>query len=210
MRLIVKPAHNFPEAQPKDIIRLNHKSYFFVFKDIIGVKLMLYRLSLFLTIVACCLAGCNTLETEQPIPYRPPTVAVPTLLPAPTPTPLPPTPTVAPPPCQDNLTFKEDLTVPDGTYVDRNVVLDKRWKVENSGTCNWDEDYRFVLVDGPAMDTNLEQALFPARSGAEVVIRLVFIAPDEPGRYRSAWQAINPKGEAFGDLIFIEIIVNNS
>ena len=171
---------------------------------------MVYRLFLCLIFITCNLAGCSALETEQPTPYRPPTVAVPTQPPVPTSTALPPTATPALPPCQDNLTFKEDLTVLDGTYVDRNVVLDKRWKVENSGTCNWDENYRFVLVDGPAMDTNPEQALFPARSGAEVVIRLVFIAPDEPGLYRSAWQAINPNGEAFGELIFIEIIVNDS
>lgn len=58
------------------------------------------------------------------------------------------------------------------------------------------------------MSTNPEQALYPARSGSEAVIRLVFIAPDESGHYRSAWQAINPQGEAFGELIFIEIIVN--
>ena len=95
-----------------------------------------------------------------------------------------PTLTPAPPVCQDNLTFVEDVTVPDGTYVDPGVVLDKRWKVKNSGTCNWDEDYRFRLVDGPAMNTIPEQALFPARSGTEAVIRLVFIAPEEPGRYR--------------------------
>jgi hypothetical protein len=119
-----------------------------------------------------------------------------------------PTPTLALPVCQDNLTFIEDLTVPDGTYVDPGVVLDKRWKVRNSGSCNWDEAYRFKLIDGPEMSTHPEQALFPARSGSEAVIRLVFIAPLEPGRYRSAWQAFSPAGEAFGDPVYIEIIVN--
>jgi hypothetical protein len=119
-----------------------------------------------------------------------------------------PTPTLALPVCQDNLSFVEDVTVPDGTYVDPGVVLDKRWKVRNSGTCNWDESYRFKLIDGPEMSTQPEQALFPARSGSEAVIRLVFIAPLEPGRYRSAWQAFSPSGEAFGDPIYIEIIVN--
>ena len=64
-----------------------------------------------------------------------------------------PTPTLALPVCQDNLTFIEDLTVPDGTYVDPGVVLDKRWKVRNSGSCNWDEDYRFKLIDASTNGT---------------------------------------------------------
>ena len=162
----------------------------------------------YFSLVAAWLAACSALESPQPTAYRPPTVAAPTLPAAPTPTLQQPTLTPAPPVCQDNLTFVEDVTVPDGTYVDPGVVLDKRWKVKNSGTCNWDEDYRFRLVDGPAMNTIPEQALFPARSGTEAVIRLVFIAPEEPGQYRSAWQAVSPLGEPFGDPIYIEIIVN--
>ena len=44
----------------------------------------------------------------------------------------------ATPTCSDWLTFVEDLTIPDGTSVIPGSVLDKRWQVENSGTCNWD------------------------------------------------------------------------
>ncbi len=169
---------------------------------------MSYRRFFYLALIVLWLSGCSELDSAQPTPYRPPTVGAPTLPAAPTSTLPPPTSTPAPPACQNNLTFVEDLTVPDGTYVQPGVVLDKQWKVENSGTCNWDERYRFTLVDGPAMDTSPEQALFPARSGAEAVIRLVFVAPMELGNYRSAWQAVDPQGDAFGDLIYIEIIVN--
>lgn len=162
----------------------------------------------FAFLVAVWLVACSAFEAPQPTAYRPPTVVVPTLPAAATATQALPTVTPAPPACEDNLTFLEDLTVPDGTYVDPGVVLDKRWKVINSGTCNWDAQYHFKLVEGPAMSTIAEQALFPARSGSEAVIRLVFVAPTEPGRYRSAWQAVSPEGETFGDPIYIEIIVN--
>ena len=53
----------------------------------------------------------------------------------------------------------------------------------------------------------IQQALFPARSDTEVVIRMNFIAPEEPDTYRSAWQTFGPDGEPFGDPFFIEIIV---
>jgi hypothetical protein len=79
--------------------------------------------------------------------------------------------------------------------------------VENNGSCNWDAGYRLKLSGGPDLGAAAEQALFPARSGTQAVIRIVFTAPTEPGAYRSAWQAYSPDGQAFGDLIFIEIQV---
>jgi hypothetical protein len=164
---------------------------------VISIHLMLFSLVL----SACKASGA------PPTPYRPPTAAIPpspTLPPPATPEAPRPTPT---PPCTDNLSFREDLTIPDGTQVSPGQALDKRWQVENSGTCNWDESYRLKLIAGPEMGAVAEQTLYPARSGTELVIRIVFTAPNEPGTYRSAWQAYNPRGEAFGDPVFIEVVV---
>lgn len=111
--------------------------------------------------------------------------------------------------CVNDLTFLEDLTIPDGAVVQPGDELDKRWLVENSGTCNWDRDYGLVLIGGPDMGAAQHQALFPARSGARAVIRIIFTAPEEPGVYRSAWQARDPSGELFGDPFFIEIVVSS-
>lgn len=115
-----------------------------------------------------------------------------------------PTPTIT---CQDGLTFLNDLTIPDGTVVGPDSTLDKRWEVENSGTCNWNENYRLRLIAGPEMNAQKEQALYPARSGSRAAIRIQFKAPTEPGAYQSAWQAFNAQGEAFGDPFFIDIVV---
>ncbi len=115
-----------------------------------------------------------------------------------------PSPTV---PCKDNLTFKKDLTIPDGTELAPESTLDKRWEVENSGNCNWGPAYRVRLIAGSELGAQKEQALYPARSGTQAVIRIQFKAPAEPGTYRSAWQAIDPQGEPFGDPFFIEIVV---
>lgn len=109
--------------------------------------------------------------------------------------------------CKDQLTFLSDLTIPDGEEVSPNSTLDKRWEVENSGSCNWDENYRIRLIAGPDLSAKKEQALYPARNGTRATIRLVFKAPPEPGSYRSAWQAFNPRGEPFGDPFFIDILV---
>jgi hypothetical protein len=62
-------------------------------------------------------------------------------------------------------------------------------------------------LDGNALGAVEEQALYPARAGTQAVIRILFQAPDEPGVYRSAWEAVDPEGNAFGDPIYIEIQV---
>jgi hypothetical protein len=112
--------------------------------------------------------------------------------------------------CTNSLVYLEDITIPDGSPASLGEVLDKQWKVENAGTCNWDSSYRIKLIAGPPLEAPSEQALYPARSGSQATIRIIFTAPDEAGRYRSAWQAYDPQGAPFGDPIFIEFVVEGA
>ncbi|MDH5508068.1 MAG: NBR1-Ig-like domain-containing protein, partial [Anaerolineae bacterium] len=125
----------------------------------------------------------------------------------PTPTVFQPTPTEV---CEDDLSFLQDVTVPDGMSFPPHATIEKVWRVKNEGTCNWTTGYQIRLISGPNMSAEAEQALFPARSGSEAEIRIVFIAPNSDGAYRSSWQAHNPAGEPFGDPIFIDIYVDSS
>lgn len=113
----------------------------------------------------------------------------------------------ATPDCQDGLKFLEDATIPDGTIVPPGSAIDKRWKVQNSGGCNWDARYRLKRISGPVLGAPDEMALYPARSSMQAVIRILLTAPAEPGNYRSAWQAADPKGTMFGDPIYVDINV---
>jgi len=170
---------------------------------------------LYTILSAFLLAACGGSKgASTPIPYRPPTLEaaatpLPTLPPEsyienpPVGTPAP---TVAPE-CHNGLFFIEDLTIPDGTQVAPGTMLDKRWRVQNTGTCNWDERYRLKEIAGPEMEAVPEQRLYPARSGSETTIRIQFTAPDEAGTYRSAWQAYDPEDRPFGDPFFIEVVV---
>ncbi|MCS6907515.1 MAG: NBR1-Ig-like domain-containing protein [Anaerolineales bacterium] len=107
----------------------------------------------------------------------------------------------------NSLRFLSDVTIPDGSEVERSAILDKVWEVENSGTCNWDERYRLKLIGGSELGAKPEQALYPARSGTKFQIHIRFTAPQEPGRVRSVWQAFDPEGRPFGDPIYMEIVV---
>jgi hypothetical protein len=137
-------------------------------------------------------------------PFRPATVPPPNTPTIPVPVTNRPTPDL---PCEDRMTFISDLTIPDKTIVAPSSSRDKRWEVENSGTCNWDDRYQLRLVGGPDLGAAPLQTLYPARSGTRLVIRMQMTAPAKPGAYQSAWRAYNPKGEPMGEPFFIEIIV---
>jgi len=131
-------------------------------------------------------------------------------------TPLPPTPSPVSTPilsptsaaaCTNDLTFLEDLTVPDGVLVPPDLAIDKQWLVSNSGSCNWDSRYTLRLVGGDALGASREQALFPARAGARAVVRIRFVGPTPPGRYGSTWQAFGPDGVPFGAELFLDVVV---
>jgi hypothetical protein len=162
--------------------------------------------ALILAFILAAVSACAPIPTATALPaFNPPTPAAnPTAAASPIPTELPPTPTPA---CTNDLTFIEDLTIPDGTAADPGSELDKRWLVRNDGTCNWDATYGLQLVTGDAMGAVSPQPLYPARAGAEAELRIIFTAPAEAGIYRSAWQPVGPEGAFFGDSVFIEIVV---
>jgi Ig-like domain-containing protein len=162
------------------------------------------------------ISACSPVPTATP--FRPPTVQAPliepTLIIHPTKevviqsTPLPTVfPTVNPTECSNNLTFVEDLTIPDNMFATFGLALDKQWLVQNSGTCNWNASYRLKHIGGAELGAPEEVALYPAKAGTQATIRILFTAPFAEGAYESAWQAVDPNGNAFGDPIYIRIAV---
>jgi hypothetical protein len=111
--------------------------------------------------------------------------------------------------CKDDLTFLRDITIPDGSTAVTGAAINKRWQVQNSGTCDWGKGYSLHLVTGELMGTSDNQTLYPAEAGGQAVIEMDFTAPSAPGIYRSVWQAYNPDNVAFGDRFFLEITVTS-
>ena len=168
-------------------------------------------------LILVSLSACAPALT--PTPFRPPTAQAPLIEPTfiiqPTQeilvvesTPLPTIfPTTNPAECSNDLTFLEDLTVPDNMFTTFGLVLDKQWLVENSGTCHWNSAYRLRYIGGASLGAPEEIALYPARAGAQATLRILFTAPFAEGVYESAWQAIDANGNPFGDPIYIRIAV---
>lgn len=171
-------------------------------------------------LIGICLAwACS--PTSKSTPFIPPTVQAPlietTLIIQPTQptpdqkTPLPtiplPTVTSTPVDCVSNLTFLSDLTVFDGTSIPYGATIDKQWLAQNSGTCDWNAGYRLRYIGGAILGAPEEINLYPAKSGTQAVIQISFTAPFTDGQYESAWQAFDSAGLAFGDVIYMRIVV---
>jgi hypothetical protein len=113
------------------------------------------------------------------------------------------------PACTNSLKFIEDVTVPDGTTVSPGQSVDKQWRVQNTGSCDWDSNYHLQRVSGDAMGLPDQIALYPARAGTEAVIELTLTAPQDAGTYHTVWQATDPDGVAFEQPIYVEIVVTS-
>lgn len=172
--------------------------------------------NLILLLIIFLTSSCS--PQPEPTPFRPPT-SIPSTQIISTATPVPtifsitetPTQQIFSTPtesiCTNVLSFLDDVTVEDGTSFLPNTQIDKQWLIKNDGTCDWDSTYKLKWVGGDPMGANTEQPLYPARANTQVTLRILFTAPSEVGEYESAWQAVDPDGNFFGDLVFIKIVV---
>ena len=109
--------------------------------------------------------------------------------------------------CADGASFLDDLTYPDGSFIEPGMTLEKLWSVRNSGTCDWGPGYVLVHLGTDPFTGPSDMALYPARSGADAVWRVDLVAPSSPGDYISRWQAQNPDGERFGDEVYLLVVI---
>ena len=119
-------------------------------------------------------------------------------------TPLPATPTA---PCENNMVFLQDLTIPDGTTLAPGQEFEKVWQVRNEGSCPWTAGYYLRFTEGDPLGSLGRIPLPASRSGDVIEIYANFVAPDEPGNYRSSWKTRDFGDNEFGVLIYLEINV---
>jgi hypothetical protein len=154
------------------------------------------------------LMGCGVQTDPTPtVAWTPLPVVSNAPLPTPTATPLSSVPLVGSRNCQNNAIFLEDLTIPDQTIVEAGESLEKRWSVQNNGTCDWGPGYRLIHVSSDDFQATNEIALFPASAGSVAVWQVQLIAPFKPGDHISIWQARSPEGDLFGEQVYLWVVV---
>jgi len=99
----------------------------------------------------------------------------------------------------DWVTFVKDVTIPDGTVMDRGEVFTKTWRLQNRGTCTWSPDYYLVFTSGDSMGgTTAVRLPSYVSPGQTVDISVTLTAPDSLGHQVGYWMLRNPSGALFG------------
>lgn len=114
--------------------------------------------------------------------------------------------------------FVWDESYPDGTRVDPGQAIQKTWRLQNVGSCDWvGGDYELVFVAGDRMGGQSPLTItITVLSGNYANFSVNMKAPAAPGTYRGEWMLRTKGGQNFGvgpdfDLpIWIEIIVRGS
>ncbi len=168
-------------------------------------SMFLFSTALFTILIL--LSACNLPADDQPPPVTANTAAAMTVeavltqaaLAAPTQTPIiVSTATLTPLPCENVITFVDDVTIPDEYDLAPGAAFTKTWRVKNVGTCTWTTSYTLAFyqensMGGPA---SVPLALNVA-PGQTVDLSVNLVAPATAGRYTGKWTLKDQNGNFF-------------
>ena len=100
-----------------------------------------------------------------------------------------------------------DVTIPDGTEIKARDSFKKTWEIQNSGTCDWETDFKITFVGGNAFGSDTSKIRKYVEAGDNVKISLDMVAPNNAGSATSSWQMADNNGNLFGQIFTVEIVV---
>jgi hypothetical protein len=107
-----------------------------------------------------------------------------------------------------NAAYVSDVTIPDGTVLAPGESFTKTWKFQNTGSCDWDEDFVLTFETGTDMDgedTTIDEAV---AAGETDSLSVTLVAPETEGSYTGYWRLSTNSGDAFGQSVFVLIVVS--
>ncbi|GJM42559.1 MAG: hypothetical protein DHS20C20_28410 [Ardenticatenaceae bacterium] len=103
--------------------------------------------------------------------------------------------------------YVADVTIPDDTRMAAGQQFTKTWRVRNNGKRPWGDGFALVFVKGTAMTTQQTIPLPACTPGQEVEISIQQTAPTRPGTYFGDWKMRDDRGNLFGEILFLRIVV---
>ncbi|MGV8050653.1 MAG: NBR1-Ig-like domain-containing protein [Anaerolineaceae bacterium] len=106
--------------------------------------------------------------------------------------------------CTMSATLLQDVTIPAGTIMRAGESFTKTWKIENSGTCRW-EDYRLVFISGSLLGGTSPTSVPLVEAGAAIELSLNLLAPKVGGTFSGIWRVQSANGTLFGPELTYQI-----
>lgn len=110
--------------------------------------------------------------------------------------------------CED-AGYVADVTFPDRSVMTRQQVFTKTWTIRNIGTCGWTGSYTLNFVYGSDLQGETTAIGHYVLPGQQTDISVVFVAPDQQGKFFSYWQLADDRGVGFGVRLLLSIDVAN-
>ena len=108
----------------------------------------------------------------------------------------------------DRASYVADVTVEDGTVIQAGERFVKTWRVRNTGTTTWNEQYSLAyFADDRMGGPDLVALNRQVRPGEIVDVSVPLIAPQAAGRHRSTWKLKNANGQFFDYYVYADIRV---
>jgi len=102
----------------------------------------------------------------------------------------------------NNSAFIDDVTYPDGTEIRYDEQrIQKVWRIQNTGTCTWDDGYVLVQYSGDNMNASKWQIIYKKEfvEPEEIVdISVEVSVPSTPGEHGGCWRMQSDNGYYFG------------
>ena len=108
------------------------------------------------------------------------------------------------------LAYVSDITIPDNTRTDPGEEITKTWRVQNNGTCAWEQGFRFTYIGGEAMGASAITLQESVEPGDEFELSVDLVAPQDPGTYQGNWRMATDAIEYFGDVLYVLIEVGGA
>ena len=108
-----------------------------------------------------------------------------------------------------NAAYVSDVTIPDGTILAPGEEFTKTWKFQNTGSCDWTEDFLITFSSGEDMDGSNTEIDEDVIAGDAASISVSLVAPDDEGSYTGYWKLATEDGTLFGETVFVLIVVSD-
>jgi len=108
--------------------------------------------------------------------------------------------------CTNEAVFLEHVTIPVNAIMTPNWIFTKTWRVQNTGTCNW-EGYDMIYISGDLLGATSPKAVPIVTAGSIADIGIDLLAPGISGSYSSTWRLRTAEGVIFGPDLYFQIII---
>jgi hypothetical protein len=107
----------------------------------------------------------------------------------------------------NNLAIVRDVNYPSGTTVKAGETITKTWKVQNTGSCNWEINYALVIVQDENFHSTWSRIGKVVAPGSWAEISVVLEVPKHDGTFAGSWRLADAGGNAFGAALSVSIVV---